>query len=113
MTSWYWLKERNNSLADVKRRTPRTGPHVNPSPPAKTIIRYDTDLVKLKLNGERYPYICAKRLPAIPARTAEIVNARTFIFVTSTPMNSAAVSSSRTDRSARPSSESTSVLISQ
>ena len=61
-----------------------------------------TDFVKPNVAGDKNCAECAKTEPAMPAKNAEITNARTFTFVVLIPIDCAAISSSRTDKNARP-----------
>src|SRR6266478_6133159 len=85
-------------------------PVIEPMPPSTTIATTSKLRTKVKLCGARLPSNAPLNAPATPAKKALITNARTLYPVVSIPIASAATSSSRTERKARPWVESRSRL---
>ncbi len=69
------------------------------------MIRTSVDLMMSKTRGEMNCSRCAKSPPATPEKNAESVKARNFARRVSTPVSSAAISSSRTASTPRPKRE--------
>src|SRR5205814_4543956 len=80
-------------------------PEIDPMPPRTTMITASNDFMKLNSSGREAvpaPSWWANSEPATPAKNAANTNADTLYRVVLTPMASAAISFSRTDKNARP-----------
>ncbi len=84
---------------------PAMEPGIDPSPPRTTIATKRTLALKSKRSGVIWPRKIGWTTPASPAQKAEAVKARSFTRTVSIPMHLAAVSSSRSAKSARPKRE--------
>ena len=98
-------KSCKNILSKPKTTAAIIVPVIEPNPPSTTIIKASTDFIHVKSLGVTVPINPAYKLPAIAVTIAPSVKAITLTRVTLTPIDSEAISSSRTDKVARPDGE--------
>ena len=102
ITMRYWSAAWSDSSATVRRVAATIDPVIEPMPPSTTITTTSIDFTKVNMRGVTSWILWTSSAPASPAKAAEMTKARTFQPTVSTPMASAATSSSRMARSALP-----------
>ena len=101
-SSRYSARPASTSGSSTTMAAPTSGPATEPAPPMTTASTKRIDCEKAKVDGVTKPESGAKSAPAAPAHTAEMANAAALIATGSRPIDSAAVSVSRTARIAAP-----------
>ena len=101
-SSRYSSRLASTSGSSPTTSAPISGPAIEPAPPIMTTSTKRMDCTKPKVCGVTKPDSGANSAPAAPAHTAETAKATVFSASGFRPIDSAAVSESRTARSAAP-----------